>query len=106
MESDKKQSNITIALDTFFLCILSLILGFLTFIFFLNSGGTAEQADLAAPIIAIDLLPIAAIASGAYFFILRFLKNRYPLSRRGRYLWYFFITLIVGIYVFYTSWKK
>lgn len=96
-------SKWVLAFDTLFLCILSLDLGFFTWLFWLNALtlGSNQSENLAAPIAALFSLVIWPVAAVIYFIILRLIKNHLSLSNQTRYVWYFFILAVPCAYIVY-----
>jgi hypothetical protein len=58
MEETPNRSSLSVVVDTIFLCLLSLDLGFLTWVLLLRGIGDQSE-NLAAPIIAIYDIPVA-----------------------------------------------
>jgi membrane protease YdiL (CAAX protease family) len=100
MEQTPNRSSLSVAVDTIFLCLLSLDLGFFTWVLLLQGIGNQSE-NLAAPIIAIYDIPVAFVSVIVYFFVFRLIQKRLPPSHAWKYVCYTIIGLVaLGILAF------
>jgi membrane protease YdiL (CAAX protease family) len=93
MGKDESRSALSLVVDTIFLCLLSLDLGFFTWILLLQGIGNQSE-NLAAPVVALYDIPVAFLSVIIYFFIFRFIQRHLPLSRPWKYICYTLIGVI------------